>query len=86
MKFNDVEGDEARLTWSYFLQEMAARGVLMRRGGLNFVTFSHTDADIDEIGGAAGEVFAALKPLWKSPDLAQQVKVKEVSEGFRRFS
>lgn len=86
MQFNDVDGPESELVWSYFLQEMALRGVLVRRGGVNFVSFSHTDADIGAVIAAAGEVFAALKPLWKRPELAERVQAGKVDAGFRSMT
>lgn len=52
------------LLWEYFLQEMAVRGVLLRRGGLNFVTYSHTPAQIDTVIAAAEDTFAHLRNLW----------------------
>jgi hypothetical protein len=35
--------------------------VLLRRGGLNFITYSHTAADIAQAVAAAGEAFGALR-------------------------
>ena len=52
------------LLWEYFLQEMAVRGVLLRRGGLNFLTYSHTADQIDQVIATAAEVFANLANLW----------------------
>lgn len=85
MQFDDLTGEEDELVWSYFLQEMAMRGALMRRGGVNFVTLSHTESDITEVLDAADRVFAQLQPLWKSDELAQHVQVRDVDTGFRRF-
>ncbi|HHW09834.1 MAG TPA: aminotransferase class III-fold pyridoxal phosphate-dependent enzyme [Firmicutes bacterium] len=86
MKFSEVSAADNQMVWSYFLQEMAARGVLMRRGGLNFVTYSHTEADIDQVVAAAADVFAGMKEVWNTPLLAQRVKVREVNVGHRSFS
>jgi glutamate-1-semialdehyde aminotransferase len=86
MQFDDVQGAESEQVWSYFLQEMALRGVLMRRGGVNFVTFSHTDADIADVTTAAAEVFAELKPLWKTPELANRIQSGKVEAGFRSLT
>ena len=51
------QGDDA---WFRFLAECSRRGVLFRRGGLNNVTFSHTDADIDQTIGVCRDAFVAL--------------------------
>ena len=86
MRFEDLTGTENELVWSYFLQEMALRGVLMRRGGVNFVTYSHTDDDIAQVVGAAADVFAHLAPLWKTPELARHVHVLDVETRLRSFA
>ena len=46
--------------WELFLAECAQRGALFRRGGLNFVTYAHTDADVDQAIAAARGAFDAL--------------------------
>jgi len=74
MQFDDLKASEADQVWHYFLQEMAARGVLMRRGGVNFVTFSHSEADIATVVETARSVFADLRPLWKRPELARRLR------------
>jgi len=83
MRFDGLDAAETQDVWSYFLQEMAARGVLMRRGGANFVTFSHTEEDIAEVVSAADQVFANLADLWKSPQLSDHLRVRSVDVGFR---
>lgn len=85
MRFNELDARESDLVWSYFLQEMAMRGVLLRRGGVNFVTFSHTQDDVAEIVAVADDVFAHLASLWKTPELAQHVRVRDVETGMRSF-
>ena len=85
MQFKDVQGEQSKIVWSYFLQEMAKRGVLLRRGGLNFVTFSHTEEDIEQIINAAGSVFDELRKLWLKPELADHVQTREVNLGHRSF-
>ncbi|HEY8744181.1 MAG TPA: hypothetical protein VIU62_13835, partial [Chloroflexota bacterium] len=44
------------------LAELAQRGVLLRPGGLNFISYSHTPADIDRTIIACRESLAALRP------------------------
>ncbi len=74
----DKDGqDTAALLWEYLLQEMAVRGVLLRRGGLNFLTFSHTAAQIDHVVAAAAEVFANLRQLWDSTPLRAAVQARK---------
>jgi glutamate-1-semialdehyde 2,1-aminomutase/spore coat polysaccharide biosynthesis protein SpsF len=46
--------------WELLLAECARHGVLLRRGGLNFITYSHTAADIAQAVAAAAEAFGAL--------------------------
>lgn len=76
MQFLEVEGDDRNLVWLYFLQEMAARGVLFRHGSMNAMTFSHREKDIDEVAEKAAEVFRLLKSLWKTPELSRRVRAK----------
>jgi glutamate-1-semialdehyde aminotransferase len=87
MRFTGLEGDLDREAWSFLLQEMAARGVLLRRGGLNFVSYSHSESDIDEVIAAAREVFADLGPLLDAGGDAvrSRLRVRAVDQGFRTF-
>lgn len=78
MRFDDVDSDQNRLVWTYFLQEMAARGVLMRRGGCNMLSYSHTEEDIATVVAAAGHVFSELAPMWKTDELAKHVHKDDV--------
>jgi glutamate-1-semialdehyde aminotransferase len=43
-----------------FLRETARRGVLIRRGGLLFVTYSHTEADVEQTLTAVDEALAVV--------------------------
>jgi glutamate-1-semialdehyde aminotransferase len=52
---------ETDLMWTYFLQEAAKRGVLFRRGGLDFVCFSHTEEDVEHSVETASEVFENME-------------------------
>lgn len=66
------------LLWEYFLQEMAVRGVLLRRGGCNFVTYSHTDEHVAQVVDAASAVFHQLHALWDTPaELAAAVQARK---------
>ena len=65
------------LLWEYFLQEMAVRGVLLRRGGLNFLTYSHTTEHVDQVIAAAGDVFQQLSNLWEISALREAIQQRK---------
>jgi glutamate-1-semialdehyde aminotransferase len=67
------------------LQEMARRGILLRRGGLVFISYSHTAADIDMTIDAAREVFPMLKDALDRGDIKNRLLVEKVSQGIRSF-
>lgn len=71
--------------WSLFLQETAKRGVLIRRGGLLFITYSHSAADIDETLVAINGALAVIAEAVKGGKVKDMLQVGEVEEGFRRF-
>lgn len=80
MNFTDRGEQSEALLWEYLLQEMAVRGVLLRRGGLNFLTFRHTQADLAQVVAAAAEVFTNLRPLWGTARLAEAVAARKQSQ------
>jgi glutamate-1-semialdehyde aminotransferase len=60
------EGDLAARAsdcWFHFLKETARRGVLFRRGGCNFISAAHTDADVDRGIEAARAALQSLRLL-----------------------
>ena len=57
----DLPQEQVAPAWEQFLAECAARGVLLRRGGLTFMTYSHQAADVDQTIEACGGAFAALR-------------------------
>jgi glutamate-1-semialdehyde aminotransferase len=71
--------------WSLFLQETAARGVLIRRGGLLFVTYSHTPQDIDATLAACDAALAEVAAAVEANDLKSRLRVGEIVTSFRRF-
>lgn len=85
MRFVGLDGEADTAAWTFVLQEMAARGVLLRRRGLNFVSYSHTEEDITLAIRAAGEVFDELAPLLGTPELHRRLRTLAVAESFRRF-
>ncbi|MBI3974001.1 MAG: aminotransferase class III-fold pyridoxal phosphate-dependent enzyme [Chloroflexi bacterium] len=60
MRF-DLPSEQVAPAWELWLAECAKRGVLIRRGGLNFVTYSHTSADIDQTIDACAQAFRVLR-------------------------
>jgi ferredoxin len=81
--YDDPEVNQDLMT--LLLQEMAGRGILLRRGGLVFITYSHTAADIDMTVDAAREVFPILKDALDRGDIKNSLLVEKVSQGIRRF-
>ncbi len=77
MNFTEHGGQPEPLLWEYLLQEMAVRGVLLRRGGLNFLTFSHTQSDLEQVIDAATEVFTNLRALWGTTGIAAAVAARK---------
>ena len=67
------------------LQETAVRGVLVRRGGLLFITYMHKAEDIDQTLAAMDEALAVVADAVAKGDLAQRLRVKKIEESFRRF-
>ena len=85
MRFAGLAPEDEADAWGYLLQEMAQRGVLIRRGGLNFVSYSHSEADIAMVLDAAGGVFAALAPLLQRGTVRDHLRIRAVDTGFRAF-
>jgi glutamate-1-semialdehyde aminotransferase len=71
--------------WTLFLQETAKRGVLIRRGGLLFVTYSHTDADVDQTLAAVDDALGTVGQAVAAGDVRGRLDAGDVQEGFRRF-
>lgn len=88
MRFTGLDPATDHDAWTYLLQEMAARGVLLRRGGLNFVSYSHTEADIDAVIVAAREVFPTLARLLEGGLVREYLRVRgaTTSPAYRTFS
>lgn len=67
------------------LQEMALRGILLRRGGLIFMTYSHKAADVDKTLAACLEVFPILLEAQQSGNIKDRLVTQEVAAAIRRF-
>lgn len=79
--FKDEKGQDDLLRKSYFQQEMIKRGVLFN--GLQNMSFSHTDADIDQTLAAYDEVMALLKGLSEA-DVKAKLEGSQVQAVFRK--
>jgi hypothetical protein len=64
---------------------MAQRGVLLRRTGLNFISYSHTEEQMEQVIEAAADVFVALAPLLEAGTVGEHLRIRDVNTGFRAF-
>ena len=71
--------------WTLLLQEMAKRGVLIRRGGLLFITFSHDDAAVAATLEALDGSLAVIREAVDGGDVQKFLTGGEAVESFRRF-
>lgn len=88
MSSQTISYDDPQLSqdvWTLLLQEMAQRGVLLRRGGLLFVTYSHGDEEVEETLAALDESLAVIAEAVDSGTVRQRLRVTEVKESFRTF-
>jgi glutamate-1-semialdehyde aminotransferase len=76
----------SRDAWTLLLQEMAQRGVLLRRGGLLFVTYSHRDEEVEETLAALDESLAVIAEAAADGTISKRLRVTEVKESFRSFT
>lgn len=71
--------------WTLFLQETAKRGVLMRRGGLLFVTYSHDDQAVEHTLAAVDESLGIVQKAVSEGTVKERLRTGTVQESFRRF-
>lgn len=71
--------------WTLLLQEMARRGVLLRRGGLMFVTYSHDDEAVAATLQALDESLAVIREAVDGGGVRSYLATGDVQESFRRF-
>lgn len=76
----------SRDVWTLLLQEMAQRGVLLRRGGLLFITYSHGDAEVEETLAALDESLAVIAEAVDAGTVGDLLRVTDVQESFRSFA
>ncbi len=68
-----VDAEEDALMWHFLLAGCAQRGVLMRRGGCNFITFSHSEDDVAEAVVAIEDTLHDLRRAREGGNLAHAV-------------
>jgi glutamate-1-semialdehyde 2,1-aminomutase len=85
MVYLDFDGDtpeQQKQMTQLFTQEMVLRGVLW---GGSFVSYAHTEADIDLSLEAAREAFAMVRRALDAEDLRRYIRGKEPKPGFHRM-
>jgi len=75
--FHNDDKDTAERMMTFFLQECAKRGVLVRRGGLMFITYSHTRKEIDKTIEVAAEVMGLMREALDKGVLADRLETQE---------
>jgi hypothetical protein len=78
-EYDDAELNRHCIT--FWLQECARRGVLFRRGGLNFITFSHDDAIIEETLKVGTEVLELLREAVEKGEVESRLETTEPVRG-----
>ena len=78
-------GELTRDTWTFFLQEAAKRGVLFRRGGLNFISYSHKEEDIQYTLDVCRSVLKLIKEALQKGDLPSRLETSDIKSSFRQF-
>lgn len=72
-----------RLLMSLFLQETARRGVIFHFAGFN-ISFSHSEADVDETLGACEEALNVVAAAMADARITERLEGKPYGEVFRR--
>ncbi len=89
MSSQTIDYEDAELSrdaWTLLLQEMATRGVLLRRGGLLFITYSHGDEEVEQTLSALDESLAVIAEAVDEGTVKDLLRVTEVQESFRSFT
>lgn len=71
--------------WTLLLQEMAKRGVLIRRGGLLFVTYSHDEQAVATTLAVLDEALGVVREAVDGGDVGKYLQAGETQQSFRRF-
>lgn len=80
--FRDSEGKESLEMKSLFLQETVKRGILF--GGPIFMTFSHTDQDIERTLEASKTALEILEKATRERDIKKYMEGEMIGEVFRQ--
>jgi glutamate-1-semialdehyde aminotransferase len=86
MSFDYQDAKLNTKVWTLFLQETARRGVLLRRGGLLFITYSHDDEAIEQTIAAVAETMPLIAEAVEAGQVDERLQTGEVEESFRRFT
>jgi glutamate-1-semialdehyde 2,1-aminomutase len=68
-----------------FIRECAARGVLFRKGGLNYITYTHTDKDLETSIKAGYESLSVIKDTMRRGRIKYKGISKTIEKGVRKF-
>ncbi len=79
--FKDTEGRESLSMKSLFLQETVKRGVLF--GGPVYISFSHTQEDIDRTLNASYEALQIVKKAVNENDIDKYMEGEKIGTAFR---
>lgn len=71
LEFRGETEEESSVMRSYFIRGASARGVLFHQGGLSYVCYSHTDADVDVTLTVQRELFAEIEARRRAGTLAE---------------
>ncbi|MFO7945601.1 MAG: aminotransferase class III-fold pyridoxal phosphate-dependent enzyme [Armatimonadota bacterium] len=86
MSFGYDDSDLVSDVWTLLLQEMAKRGVLLRRGGLLFITYSHDDEAIEETISVMDECMPIIADAVENDTVSDFLETGEVEKSFRSFT
>ncbi|MDD3926328.1 MAG: aminotransferase class III-fold pyridoxal phosphate-dependent enzyme, partial [bacterium] len=62
---------------TFFLQENARRGVLIRRGGPIYISYSHSEEDLAKTLAVNAEVFSELAQVLKEGNLSERLIIRD---------
>jgi glutamate-1-semialdehyde aminotransferase len=79
--FENEDAELNRHCITFWLQECAKRGVLFRRGGLNFITFSHDDEIINETIKVGAEVLELLREAIEKNEVESRLETTKQVRG-----
>lgn len=85
MSFDYADAELNTKVWTLLLQETARRGVLIRRGGLLFITYSHDDEAIEQTVAAVAETMPLIADAVEAGKVDEKLQTGKVEESFRRF-